>query len=317
MNTVESTTLVGPYGREDECAKFVIDDLTYLYKLSDIALIGSDYTLSLWIKSETDASISMGGKTFSVSTDWTQCAATFTAASSDIYLGFITTGTYYIYHAQLETGTKATDWTPSPEDVDQDIATAQSTADGAQTKANEAEARLVILEGSVLTQVTDENGNTTLTQTGSGWEFNMTTLETKVNNTSEGLGELRKDHDETAGAVENLQNNVDAIGEKTAYITIAKEDESPYIELGTKDDEGNSNPFRVRITDTSIDLQGGTETPARIKNDPDTGTSYFHIEKGIIEEELQQGGFVWQARDTFDENSNRIRGNLGLIWIGG
>lgn len=308
MNTVESTTLVGPYGREDECAKFVIDDLTYLYKLSDIALIGSDYTLSLWIKSETDGSISMGGKTFSVSTDWAQCAATFTAASSDIYLGFITTGTYYIYHAQLETGTKATDWTPSPEDVDQDIATAQSTADGAQTKANEAEARLVILEGSVLTQVTDENGNTTLTQTGSGWTFNMTSLETRVDDTSEDLVKLRKDHDETAGAVDNLQNEVDAIGEKTAYITIDKEGGKPYIELGTKDNDGNSNPFRVRITDTSIELHDGTTSPAYMINNPNDDTSYFYIEKGIIQQELKQGGFVWQAREN---------GNLGLIWIGG
>lgn len=317
MNTVESTALVGPYGKEDACAKFVIDDLTYLYKLSSIAFVGTDYTLSLWIKSETDGSISMGGQTFSVTSDWTKCASTFTAASSDVYLGFIATGTYYIYHAQLETGTKATDWTPSPEDVDQDIATAQSTAASAQSKASDAEARLVILEGSVLTQVKDENGETSLVQTGSGWTFNMTSLETRVDDTSESLDELRKDHAETAGAVDNLQNEVDAIGEKTAYITIDKEGESPYIELGTKDDEGNSNPFRVRITDTSIDLQGGTETPARIKNDPETGTSYFHIEKGIIEEELQQGGFVWQARDTFDENGNRIRGNLGLIWIGG
>jgi hypothetical protein len=37
-------------------------------------------------------------------------------------------GTFYIYHAQLELGHKATDWTPNPEDVDQDIDNAKEYA---------------------------------------------------------------------------------------------------------------------------------------------------------------------------------------------
>ena len=41
---------------------------------------------------------------------------------------------YYIKHPKLERGSKPTDWTPAPEDVDASIAAAQSTADAAMPK---------------------------------------------------------------------------------------------------------------------------------------------------------------------------------------
>jgi hypothetical protein len=34
----------------------------------------------------------------------------------------------------------------------------------------------------------------------------------------------------------------------------------------------------------------------------------FHSKKIVVEEELQQGGFVWKVRSN---------GNLGLMWKGG
>jgi hypothetical protein len=58
-----------------------------------------------------------------------------------VYLNLIPVakGDYvYFYHPKLEKGNKATDWSPAPEDVDADIATAQMIANDAQTKANAA-----------------------------------------------------------------------------------------------------------------------------------------------------------------------------------
>ncbi|MBO5319084.1 MAG: hypothetical protein J6B01_04660 [Ruminococcus sp.] len=45
--------------------------------------------------------------------------------------------TAYICGCKLEKGDKATDWTPAPEDVDGDIATAQAAAEAAQASANQ------------------------------------------------------------------------------------------------------------------------------------------------------------------------------------
>lgn len=317
MNTVESTTLVGPYGREDECAKFVIDDLTYLYKLSSIAFVGTDYTLSLWIKSETEGSISMGGKAFSVTTDWSHCYSTFTAASNDVYLGFVTTGTYYIYHAQLETGTKATDWTPSPEDVDQDITSVKAIADSAQDTADQgkilAETASSLIEQlqdaikmivTKTTTVYDEDGNvidvyeeSAMTQTENGWTFNMTQTSEKLGAIQDNLDELKGEYVDTAGLVDTLNQAVKDIGEKTAYVNITTLDEQPCIELGATD-----SVFKVVITNTEIRFMEGSNKPAYINNQ-----SMF-IKKAVIEEELQQGEFVWKARSN---------GNLGLVWKGG
>ena len=322
MNTVASCSLIGPYNKTDECAKFVIDDLTYPYKFSDVANIGTVYTLSIWVKSDEGGSVSIGNKGFSVTSDWTHCAVTFTATSNDIFMYFLATGTYYVYHAQLEIGTKATDWTPSPEDVDQSIGVAQDaadnaqdTADNAQDTADNAYAQFEILQDSLRMLVTktvttyDEEGNvieehseSVMTQTENGWTFDMTSIKTDINNVAGNLDSLRNEYNETDQVVQGLSSNVSDIEEKTAYITLTTESDQPCIELGSKDADGNPSDFKVRITNTDIKFMEGSVTPAYISNE------YLNIEKAIVKEELQQGKFIWRAREN---------NNLGLIWIGG
>jgi hypothetical protein len=76
----------------------------------------------MWLKSDADGSVSVGGDTFPATTEWKKHSVTFTATSEDVPIVFDIAGTYYIYHAQLEIGNKATDWTPAHEDVEADIA---------------------------------------------------------------------------------------------------------------------------------------------------------------------------------------------------
>lgn len=123
MSTVSSCSIINPYGKTDECSQLVIDDLTKVLTFNGVMVVGQEYTFGAWIKSETaEGSILVGGSTFSTSTEWEQYTVTFEAESTDFYISFGTTDTYYIYHSQLEIGTLATDWTPAPEDVDQNIA---------------------------------------------------------------------------------------------------------------------------------------------------------------------------------------------------
>lgn len=121
MNTLESCVTTSPYGDEEECAKFTIDDTESGFLLSAIMRTEQEYTFSCWLKSESSGSLSVGDSTFTSGETWIKRKATFTADSEDLALVFGTAGVYYIYHAQLEIGNKATDWRQAPEDVDQSI----------------------------------------------------------------------------------------------------------------------------------------------------------------------------------------------------
>lgn len=91
---------------------------------------------------------------FTLSKEWAQYSLTFTVTDSILktsgtgmtYFGFeiLTKNTEedkYVYFAcpKLELGNIATDWTPAPEDVDEDINNAQSSADKANTNASNAQ----------------------------------------------------------------------------------------------------------------------------------------------------------------------------------
>lgn len=93
---------------------------------------------------------------------------------------------------------------------------------------------------------------------------------------------------------------MDDISKKTAYIVIATDDSgNPCIELGRA-----GNPFKVRITNTSVDFMEASEKIAYISN------KALYIEKAIIKDELQIGeytGFIWKRRNN---------GNMGLRWAG-
>lgn len=121
MNTLESCTITSPFGEEEECAKFIIDDTESGFLLSAITQENQEYTFSCWLRSESSGSLSAGGSDRATSETWLKRKVTFTADSEDFVLTFGVVGTYYIYHAQLEIGNKATDWRQAPEDVDQSI----------------------------------------------------------------------------------------------------------------------------------------------------------------------------------------------------
>lgn len=93
-----------------------------------------------------------------------------------------------------------------------------------------------------------------------------------------------------------IQKSLGDLGVIGEYVKISTYEGEPCIELGENDSD-----FKLVITNTRIMFMEGTGMPAYINNQ-----SLF-IKKAVIEEELQQGGFVWKARSN---------GNLGLVWKG-
>ena len=119
-NKLEQVTTTDPYGNSSDCGKFTVDSPTTAFLLSKIATVGQTYTFNCWVRSNSASSVSVNGLTFPSTTGWTQRSVTFVAEAEDVPIVFGNTGTYYIYHPKLERGNKPTDWTPAPEDVEQD-----------------------------------------------------------------------------------------------------------------------------------------------------------------------------------------------------
>ena len=76
---------------------------------------------------------------------------------------------------KLEKGTRATDWAPAPEDVENAI-------DNNTQKIVEAESNIEQLSTQISTLVQDGSGKSLMTQTATGWTFSMGDFEEALNN---------------------------------------------------------------------------------------------------------------------------------------
>ena len=265
-NRVESCIIASPNGRIEECAKFIIDDVTTPFVMHDFITIGKEYTFSFWVQSEVNGSIWANNSEFQTTPAWShRCVATFVADRDDLVLTFDVAGAYYIYHPQLENGNRATDWAPSPDDVRAEI-----------------DAVLNILDDKIRMAVTsiNENGNaqSVMTQTENGWTFDISKVEDKT---------ARENVSTLTGRVDEKFETLDA------YIYMGEYEGQPCIELG---DRREGNDAKLRITNTQIQFTDGMFVPAYIANED--GVSKMMIEKAEVKGELQIGNYVWQKRDN-------------------
>lgn len=193
-------------------------------------------------------------------------------------------------------------------EVKDDIDNAQQTADEAMSSAESTDSRVTVAESTIQQLVdqismlvTDENGNSMMTQTSDGWRFDISSITSSINDAVNQINDLSSSSSEVANAVDNLNSLVNDLSTKTAYIVMTTDETgSPCIELGKSD-----NDFKVRITNTSVDFMDGTSKIAYVSNQA------LYIEKAIIKDEIQIGegsGFVLKRRSN---------GNMGIRWVGG
>lgn len=257
-----------------------------------------------------------------LTTDWKRYAYTCTVtdafftnrptekpASGNLYLVVdfmrLNTKSAQLKNVKLEIGNKATAWTPAPEDAESKIQSAQDAANKAQNTANnsltsveQARSDLEILRHSIASLVTDSNGTSLMTQTSDGFTFNIGSIQSNLSDTMHSLDSIKGDIASANNVIKSLDSLISDLAAKTAYI-VMKQDEAgdPCIELGKED-----NPFKVRITNTSIDFMEGSQKIAYITNHS------LYIQSSVVTDELQIGespGWVWKKREN---------GNLGLRW---
>lgn len=133
-NTIEKVTDINLNGNSIECAKLTITDTSVPFVLKNIMTTGKDYTFSLYLKNTNSSSITIMGEELASSATWVRRYTSFTATGTDLSILFKATGTYYFYNMQLETGKICSDWTPNPQDVDDDLENATSIAQQAADK---------------------------------------------------------------------------------------------------------------------------------------------------------------------------------------
>lgn len=265
------------------------------------------YSLSFYAKADTPTTIQFnvaGGtskfKDFSLTTEWERYEWTYDTQS----VGSLTfwpneaNVAVYITKIKLETGDKVTGWIPASEDMATtgEVEKAQETAEKADEKADEAQALIAQLSDSISMLVTDGNGSSLMTQTEDGWTFSTANIQNIINSTSEGLDALTNELGDVSSVVDVLTQAINDLSVTAEYIRIGTYENEPCIELGESDSD-----FKLIITNTRIMFMEGSDIPAYINNQS------LNIKKAVIEEELQQGNFVWKIRSN---------GNLGLTWRG-
>ena len=301
MSILTSHITTNPFGKEDECALFTVEDIQEQFTIFDVTTVGLKYTFNCWLKSDSDGRLTIHGTTISTTPQWQQYTVTFIAEGTNLVIDYDAAGAYYIYHPKLELGNLVTDWTPAPEDAEDAIKNAIHEAEDAKSAAEKlfytAQLDIDALRNVISTLVVDENGTSLMTQTGSGWVFSMGRTTEELRDLNDKLRDSIDDIEETNDQIEALKQTTDPLVKTASYVHIDESGSQPYIILGQDDNE-----FKVVITNTDIRFLEGSHVPAYISNQS------LHIKKAVIEEELQQGGFVWTVRSN---------GNMGLVWKGG
>lgn len=168
--------------------------------------------------------------------------------------------------------------------------TAKSIAEDAVTQILHLNDVVEEVKGSYARIVSNEDGTTSIVQSGTGYKFNF--------------------HDVT-----DLQNDMLEAKEHRSYISFEKDSDgnaSMSLHGVQTDADGNAAPgYKLKLTGNDMQFvsdQG--KTVARIIADDDetddAKDSLLEIEKAKINTELRQGNFVWQARNGGN--------NFGLIW---
>lgn len=215
----------------------------------------------------------------------------------------------YVSSIKIETGNKVTCWSPNPEDVDNDIGNvqtvalgAQSTAELAKTVTNQASVDIESIKGYIQNLVVDQNGQSMMTQTGSGWQFNMGTINGNLDSLSKAVNDMSEDNEDTKALLDNVKSLAESVADKTAYINVdyttdASGNPIPRMILGAE-----TSAFKIRITNESIDFMESDTVMAYA-----TSNTFYNLTT-VVQKELEIGSgpsFVWTVRSN---------GNLGLTY---
>ncbi len=159
-----------------------------------------------------------------------------------------------------------------------------------------AESLIQQLSNCIAMLVTDENGESLMTQTENGWTFSMKETAEAISDLISSLEVLQAESGSTQATVDILRQAVSDHGATLEYVNITTYEDEPCIELGESDSD-----FKLLITNTRIMFMNAGNVPTYINTN---GLVTQDIE---VKGEIVQGGYVML---------NTSEGGWGLLWKG-
>lgn len=218
---------------------------------------------------------------------------------------------------KFEKGNKPTDWSPAPEDIDNELdlkasnESLESERNKLQEALNTANQRIDSINAVIQSLTSSGANESVLTQTPDGWKFNMTKFNNAINANQEAI--TKETTDRQAGD----NNNAALINKVNGYVTkIENGQEVSYVNIGTDADNnpcvllgkngGTDNQFRVSISNKEIqflkDAGNGNYTKiAYIDGSTFYGDNITAVKR--LQVGIAPNNYYWEVRSN---------GNLGL-----
>ena len=222
-----------------------------------------------------------------------------------------------IYQVKLEKGNKSTDWSPAPEDIDNELdkkasnESLENERNKLQEALNKANQRIDSINAVIQSLTSSGANESVLTQTPDGWKFNMTKFNNAINANQEAIAK------ETTDRQAGDNNNAALINKVNGYVTkIENGQEISYVNIGTDADNnpcvllgkngGTDNQFRVSISNKEIqflkDSGNGNYTKiAYIDGSTFYGDNITAVKR--LQVGIAPNNYYWEVRSN---------GNLGL-----
>ena len=222
-----------------------------------------------------------------------------------------------IYQVKLEKGNKSTDWSPAPEDIDNELdkkasnESLENERNKLQEALNKANQRIDSINAVIQSLTSSGANESVLTQTPDGWKFNMTKFNNAINANQEAIAKETTDRqagdNNNAALINKVNGHVTKIenGQEISYVNIGTDaDNNPCVLLGKNG--GTDNQFRVSISNKEIqflkDSGNGNYTKiAYIDGSTFYGDNITAVKR--LQVGIAPNNYYWEVRSN---------GNLGL-----
>ena len=145
MSVIKAVDTLNPYAKSDTVLNINLDSQSDAYIMSNLIYEAGTYVFAIWVKTDVNSTVNFKilgtDVSFKATDSWQLFTKRVDADSSNKSVEIkpqININSYF-YEGFLSKGTTFTGWSPAPEDVDEDINNAQSSADKANTNASNAQ----------------------------------------------------------------------------------------------------------------------------------------------------------------------------------
>ena len=145
MSVFKAVDTLNPYAKSDKVLNINLDSQSDAYSLSNLIYEAGTYVFAIWVKTDSNSTVNFKILGTDVSFEATDSWQLFTKridadnSNKSVEIKPQVNINSYFYEGFLSKGTTFTGWSPAPEDVDEDINNAQSSADKANTNASNAQ----------------------------------------------------------------------------------------------------------------------------------------------------------------------------------